>query len=262
VQPVQGRLFSRQFPADTNNRLVVNEATLRKFNIPAAQAVGQKLKMDWQGETFEYEIVGVVRDFHFESLHRAIQPYSFLLSSRPSFNYMVVRVNTTQVGPVLAALERAWKDLRPDDPFAYSFLDADFQQNYQAEVRTARIVRAFTLLSILISCLGLFGLAAFAAQQRTKEIGIRKVLGAGVGSIILLLSKDFLKLVGIAIVVALPLGGWLMGRWLENFAYRINVSWGLCALAGGLAVLVAFLTISLQSLRAASADPVKSLKSE
>jgi putative ABC transport system permease protein len=262
VQPVQGRLFSRQFPADTNNRLVVNEATLRKFNIPAAQAVGQKLKMDWQGETFAYEIVGVVKDFHFESLHRAIQPYCFLLNGRPSFNYMVVRVNTAEVGPVLASLEREWKALRPDDPFAYSFLDADFQQNYQAEVRTARIVRAFTLLSILISCLGLFGLAAFAAQQRTKEIGIRKVLGAGVGSIILLLSKDFLKLVGIAIVVALPLGGWLMGRWLEHFAYRIHVSWGLCALAGGLAVGVAFLTISLQSIRAASADPVKSLKSE
>ena len=258
----QGRLFSRQFPGDTNNRMVVNEATLRKFQIPDDKAIGQRLHFDWQGETHRFEIVGVVEDFHFENLHQTIEPYAFMLNNEPDYNYIIVHVNTANVANVLGFLEQTWKSLRPDEPFEYTFLNEDFQKNYQAEARTARIVRTFTIISILISCLGLFGLAAFAAQQRTKEIGVRKVLGASVANIVALLATDFLKLVLIAIVIASPLAWWAMNRWLQNFAYKIDIPWWVFAVAGGLALLIAFVTVSFQSIKAALMNPVKSLRTE
>ncbi|GAB3944087.1 ABC transporter permease [Spirosoma harenae] len=257
-----GRLFARQFPGDTSNRLVVNEATLRTFQIPLNKAVGQKLNFDWQGKTNQYEIVGVVKDFHFENLHQTIQPFTFLLNSRPDFNYMIVRVNTANMANVLSFLEQKWKVLRPDEPFQYSFLNEDFQKNYEVEARTSRIVSYFTAISILISCLGLFGLAAFAAQQRTKEIGVRKVLGASVTNIVLLLSKDFLTLVIIAILIASPIAWYAMDKWLQNFAYKIAVPWWVFAVAGLLALAIAFITVSFQSIKAALMNPVKSLRSE
>ncbi|MPR34822.1 ABC transporter permease [Salmonirosea aquatica] len=257
-----GRMFSREFPADTNNRIVVNEATLRKFAIPLETAVGQKLNFDWQGSTIPYEIVGVLKDFHYEDLHKPIEPYAFMLNLSPWFNYAVVHVNTTEVSSVLSLMEKTWAKLNPNLPFEYSFLDDDFQRNYQSDARTSRIVNTFTIISIFISCLGLFGLAAFAAQQRTKEIGVRKVLGASVSSIVTLLSKDFLKLVLIAIVMATPIAWYAMQFWLQDFAYKIDISWWVFALAGLLAVGIALLTVSFQSVRAALANPVKSLRSE
>ncbi|MGA0559784.1 ABC transporter permease [Larkinella sp. VNQ87] len=257
-----GRLFSRQFPGDTNNRMVVNEATLRKFQIPVEKAVGQKLNFDWQGQTHQYEIVGVLNDFHYEDLHQNIEPYGFMLNSRPDYNYIIVHVNTSNLAGVLGFLEQTWKKLRPDDPFEYTFLNEDFQKNYQAEARTSRIVSYFTAISILISCLGLFGLAAFAAQQRTKEIGVRKVLGASVTHIVLLLSKDFLKLVVIAILIASPIAWYAMNQWLQDFAYKIDIPLWIFAVAGGLALLIAFVTVSFQSIKAALMNPVNSLRSE
>ncbi len=257
----QGRMFSRQFPGDTANRLIVNEATLRKFQIAPANAIGQRLNFDWQGETTPFEIVGVVKDFHFEDLHQTIEPYAFMLSNRPSFNYVIAHVNGANLANTLSFLEQTWKSLRPDEPFEYTFLNEDFQKNYQAEARTSRIVSTFTLISILISCLGLFGLAAFAAQQRTKEIGVRKVLGASIPSIVTLLAKDFLKLVVIAILIASPIAWYAMHRWLQDFAYKIDIPWWVFVAAGGLALLIAFLTVSFQSIKAALMDPVKSLRS-
>ncbi|MFC5410242.1 ABC transporter permease [Larkinella bovis] len=257
-----GRLFSRQFPGDTNNRLIVNEAMLRKFEIPLQKAVGQRLNFDWQGQTHQYEIVGVLKDFHFENLHQAIEPYAFLLSSRPNYNYMIVHVNTDEMTNVIGFLEQKWKSLRPDDPFEYTFLNEDFQKNYQAEARTSQLVSYFTAISILISCLGLFGLAAFAAQQRTKEIGVRKVLGASVTNIVLMLSNDFLKLVLLAILIASPIAWWVMNQWLQDFAYKISIPWWIFAVSGGLALLIAFVTVSFQSIKAALMNPVKSLKTE
>ncbi len=258
----QGRLFSRQFPGDTANRLIVNEATLRKFQIAPANAIGQRLNFDWQGETTPFEIVGVVKDFHFEDLHQTIEPYAFMLNNRPSFNYVIAHVNGANTGNVLAFIEQTWKSFRPDEPFEYTFLNEDFQKNYQAEARTARIVSTFTIISILISCLGLFGLAAFAAQQRVKEIGVRKVLGASVSNIVVLLAKDFLTLVIIAIVIASPLAWYAMNRWLQDFAYRIDIPWWVFVAAGGLALLIAFLTVGYQAIKAALMNPVKSLRAE
>lgn len=257
-----GRLFSRQFPGDTANRMVVNEALLRKFQVPLQKAVGQRLNFDWQGQTHQYEIVGVLKDFHFEDLHQAIEPYAFMLNNRPDYNYIIAHVNTTDMGNVLRFLEQKWKTLRPEDPFEYTFLNEDFQKNYQAEARTSQLVSYFTAVSILISCLGLFGLAAFAAQQRTREIGVRKVLGASVTNIVLLLSKDFLKLVIIAILIASPIAWWAMDQWLQDFAYKITIPWWVFVVAGGLALLIAFITVSFQSIKVALMNPVKSLKTE
>ncbi|WP_421829461.1 ABC transporter permease [Larkinella sp.] len=259
---VAGRLFSRQFPGDTNNRLVVNESTLRKLQIPLRKAIGQKLNFNWHGQTYQYEVIGVLKDFHHENLHQPIEPYAFMLMTRPNFNYIIAHVNSDNMENVLGFLERTWKALRPDEPFEYSFLNEDFQKNYQAEVRTSRIVTYFTAISILISCLGLFGLAAFAAQQRTKEIGVRKVLGASISHIVLLLSTDFLKLVIIAILIASPMAWWAMNRWLQNFAYKITIPWWIFVAAGVLALLIAFITVSFQSIKAALMNPVKSLRSE
>ncbi|RIV17251.1 ABC transporter permease [Fibrisoma montanum] len=258
----QGRLFSRQFPGDTSDRLIVNEATLRKFQIDEKKAIGQRLDFTWQGQTYPFEIVGVVKDFHFEDLHETIEPYAFMLNRRPNFNYVIVHVNTPNMANVLGFLEQTWRSLRPDEPFEYTFLNEDFQKNYQAEARTSRIVTTFTIISILISCLGLFGLAAFAAQQRTKEIGVRKVLGASVTNIVMLLAKDFLKLVLIAILIASPIAWWAMNKWLQGFAYKIDIPLWVFLVAGGLAVLIAFATVSFQSIRAALMNPVKSLRSE
>ncbi|GAB3909587.1 ABC transporter permease [Larkinella knui] len=259
---VAGRLFSRQFPGDTNNRLVVNESTLRKLRIPLKKAIGQKLNFNWQGQTYQYEVIGVLKDFHYESLHQPIEPYAFMLMTRPNFNYMIAHVNTENMENVLSFLEKKWKALRPDEPFEYTFLNEDFQKNYQAEVRTSGIVTYFTAISILISCLGLFGLAAFAAQQRTKEIGVRKVLGASITNIVLLLSRDFLRLVIIAIVIASPVSWWAMNQWLQDFAYKIAIPWWIFVAAGGLALFIAFITVSFQSIKAALMNPVNSLRSE
>ncbi|HEV7347727.1 ABC transporter permease [Telluribacter sp.] len=258
----QGRMFSRGFPGDTNDRMVVNEALLKEFQIPADKAIGQRLSFDWEGVSYPFEIVGVVKDFHYENLHQTIQPYAFLLKNQAGFNYLIVHVNTDNMQNVLGFMEQKWKTLRPDEPFEYTFLNEDFQKNYEAEARTSSIVSYFTLISILISCLGLFGLAAFAAQQRTKEIGVRKVMGASVSSIVLLLSKDFLKLVLIAIVIASPIAWYAMNQWLADFAYKIHIPWWVFVVSGLLAVVIAFITISFQSIKAALMNPVKSLRSE
>jgi putative ABC transport system permease protein len=261
-QVLKGRLFSADFPGDTNYRMVVNEATLRKFGIPLEKAVGYKFNFGQQPNPGSLEIVGVVRDFHFEDLHQPIQPYAFLLNSSPTFNYLIVHINTAHVENALAFLEQKWKSVLPDVPFEYTFLDEDFQRNYKADARTSNIVSYFTGIAILISCLGLFGLAAFAAQQRTKEIGVRKVLGASVSSIVGLLSKVFIKLIIVAILIASPLGWYAMNRWLQGFAYKINIEWWMFGVAAVLIVGVGLLTISFQSIKAALLNPVKSLRSE
>ena len=263
IDALAGRLFSPQFPADTNARLVINLATVKELGFASAdEAVGKKLYFDWRGESYEYHIVGVVKDFHFQDLHVPIAPYAFSLNNRPFFSYLLVHAKAGNVSTLLASIGKTWGSLNPGEPFEYSFLDEDFQKNYATEDRRAAMVAFFTTIAILISCLGLFGLAGFSAEQRTKEIGIRKVLGASVSSIVGLLSKDFIKLVVIALLIAAPIGWYFMNKWLEDFAYRINIGWWMFAIAGVIAILIAFATISLHAIKAALSNPTKNLRTE
>jgi putative ABC transport system permease protein len=263
-----GRSFSGRIPADTSRRLtaiVLNETAVRALGYTPQTAVGKPLYADLGGQTQPFQVIGVVKDFHFQSLHQKITPYGFIRQGSPfaaSPNFLLARVEVAQLPQLLAALESHWKKINPAAPFAYSFLDQDFQRNYQAERRVFLMVGYFTGIAILIACLGLYGLMAYTVEQRTPEIGIRKILGASGSGLTLLLAGDFLKLVGVAGVIALPLGWWLMNRWLEAFAYRISISWWLFALAGGVALLIALLTVGAQAIKASQASPVKSLRAE
>lgn len=262
IQPLAGRVFSKDFPDDTSSRMVINLEGSKQMGFSSPQqAIGKKLLIDWQGQTYRWEIIGVVKDFHFKDLHSQIEPYGFQLNNRPQYNYAIAHLKGN-ISATLKSVEAAWRKLNPNEPLEYSFLDDDFQKNYEADNRLSLIVRNFTIIAILISCLGLFGLATFSAEQRTKEIGIRKVLGASVQSIVGLLSKEFLLLVVIAIVIASPLAWWAMNKWLQNFAYRTSIEWWVFVVAALIAVLIALLTISSQAIKAALANPVKNLRTE
>jgi putative ABC transport system permease protein len=263
IQPIAGRLFSSQFPADTSGRIIINLATVKELGFSSpGETIGKRLYFDWRGQSFEYHVVGVVKDFHFQDLHVPITPYAFLLNNQPFYSYLLVHAKPGNVSTILSSIGKTWSSLNPNEPFEYSFLDEDFQKNYATEDRRAAMVAFFTTIAILISCLGLFGLAAFSAEQRTKEIGIRKVLGASVGSIVGLLSKDFIKLVVIALFMAAPVGWYFMNKWLEDFAYRINIGWWIFVVAGVIAILIAFVTISLHAIKAALTNPTKNLRTE
>jgi len=204
--------------------------------------------------------VGLVKNFNFETLHHEVGPLMFLLQR--STDLASFKVNTTDLASLIGEIRNKWMALAPGIPFSYRFLDDSFNEMYRSEQQVGKIAIIFSVLAILISCLGMFGLATFIAEQRTKEIGIRKVLGASVQGIAGLLSADFLKLVGIAFLIAGPFGWWLMNKWLQDFAYRVSVSWWIFLAAGSAALLIALATVSTQAVRAALANPVKSLKTE
>ncbi|GAB3321329.1 ABC transporter permease [Larkinella ripae] len=256
-----GRNFSTQLTTDTLSTLgayLINETAAKRMGWTPAGALGKRVKF-WGTEG---RIIGVLNDFHFRPLHVAIQPFLFRFRPKEFYFTLLVKTKPGSLAPVLADIAKAYKKTKTDYPLSYGFVDQDLDAQYQAEQRIGRIVLCFAVLTILISCLGLFGLTAFTAEQRTKEIGIRKVLGASVTSIVALLSKDFLKLVLIALLIASPIAWYAMNRWLENFAYRIVIHWWVFALAGLLAVGIALLTIGFQSIKAALMNPVKTLRSE
>lgn len=265
VRLLAGRLFSNQFPSDTLHSFVINEEAIKQFGFASPQeAIGKWLAFDWDGQQLRYTIIGVVKNFHFRDLHETIDPFAFIFYNQADagFNYMIAHVRGGNIPTALAALQTTWKKLNPNEPFEYSFLDQDFQKNYEADSRRASLINYFTVIAIIISCLGLFGLATFTAEQRTKEIGIRKVLGASVYGIVALLSKDFMKLVFIAAIIASPVAWWAMNKWLQNFAYQTKIGWQVFALTTLIAVVIAFTTISFQAIRAALSNPVKSLRTE
>ena len=206
-------------------------------------------------------IIGLMKDFHLGSLHKPIEPL-VLTYMPPSVQYLLMKPRAGQTPQALADLEQVLKRFNPGYPFAPHFLDEAYEQLYDREQQVSTLINYFGVLAILISCLGLFGLAAFTAEQRTKEIGVRKVLGASVASIVALLSTDFLRLVLIALVLATPLAWWAVTQWLGTFAYKITLGWWLFAAAGTLAVGIALLTVSFQSVKAALMNPVKTLRSE
>lgn len=255
-----GRNFSRDFGTDSA-ALIVNETVAQ---LMGGNPVGKKLYAnfgDGNGQNMvAYTVIGVVKNFHFESLRETIGPLCLRLGNADWVT--AAKVSTADVKGLLSSIEQKWKSMAPGMPFNYQFLDEAFNNMYRAEQRTGRLGLSFAVIAILIACLGLFGLATYTAERRIKEIGIRKVLGASVGNLVALLSKDFLRLVLIASVIALPLAWWAMSKWLQDFAFRTEVSWWVLALAALAAVLIALFTISFQSIRAATANPVKNLRSE
>jgi putative ABC transport system permease protein len=263
VHLVAGRLFSKDFPTDTANRIILNEKAVQAFGFKSAEdAIGKNIAATRGGNESLFPIIGVVKDFHFEGLQSEIKSFGFLTPPRVSFNYLVAHINQGSIQPALQTIRTAWNKLNPNEPFEYSFLDQDFQKNYEAEERLAAIIRYFTIVAIFISCLGLFGLTTFTVEQRTKEIGIRKVLGASTPGIVGLLSKDFLKLVILSFVIASPLAWYFIHSWLESFAYRAPFTIWIIIAGWFIALLIAFLTISIQAVSAALANPVVSLRTE
>jgi putative ABC transport system permease protein len=253
-----GRNFSRDYSTDTNNYLL-NETGVKALGWKNPQnAIGKDIKYgDIQGK-----VIGIVKDSHFESLHQNIIPLLFAL---PSYNYyqkISVKIDGRNVQSAISALTDTWHRYLPESPFEYSFLDERFDQLYKAEQQQSSLFTIFSCIAIFIACLGLFGLSAFTISQRLKEIGIRKVLGASVPQIVIVLSKDFLKLVLIAAIIAFPVAWYSMNKWLLDFAFRINIHWWVFAIAGIIALIIAFATISFQSIKAALINPVKSLRSE
>ncbi|MBO0948411.1 ABC transporter permease [Fibrella forsythiae] len=260
MQLVQGRDFSRSFGSDSS-AIILNETAAKLFG--GNSVLGKRIATFASNDlkTFKsYTVIGIIKNFHYESLRQNIGGLSMVLN--PNSGGAAFRLNSANLPTLVRQIEAKWKALVPEQPFSYEFMDDGFDKMYRAEQRIGTLALTFAALAILIACLGLFGLAAFTAEQRTKEIGVRKVLGASVPSLIALLSKDFLKLVVIAILIASPVAWWAMHQWLQDFAYRIEMEWWVFGLAGTLAVAIALLTVSFQSIKAALMNPVKSLRSE
>ena len=262
IHIVAGRNFSRDYSMDTSN-FILNES--------AVKAIGWKSPQDAIGKDFKYgntkgQVIGVMADFHFESLQHAIVPMVLLnppvTPTNSSFNNLSIKLSDNNISGELASVEKIWKTYMPELPYQYTFLDENFNKMYQSEQRQETIFTVFACIAIFIACLGLFGLSAFEITQRIKEIGVRKVLGANVRSIVTLLSKDFLKLVLVATFIAFPIAWYAMSHWLQGFAYRIDIHWWVFLLSAILALIVALVTVSFQAIKAAIANPVDSLRSE
>lgn len=256
-----GRNFSKAIVTDTANFLL-NETAVKVLGWPSAEkAIGRNFSY---GGT-RGKVIGVVQDFHFESLRQRIAPMVLSMPNPalPNFyNALSVKIAGNNTTEAVASIEKIWKTYLPEIPFEYSFVDDSYNKLYQAEQRQGRLFTIFAGIAILIACLGLLGLSSFAITQRIKEIGVRKVLGAGTGSIVFLLSKDFMKLVLLAALIAFPVAWYAMSQWLADFAYRIPVSWWVFVAAGSIAAAIALLTVSILAIRAATANPVKSLRTE
>jgi putative ABC transport system permease protein len=261
LQLAAGRFLSRDFETDAGGGALLNETAVAALGWGSAEeALGRWVQLGG-GQGLRRTVVGVVRDYHHFSLQQAVEPMVVMLNP-PAFNVFTVRLETAELPATLDRLRQRWEGLFPGYPFTYAFVDEAFDQQYQAETRLTRIIGAFAGLAILIACLGLFGLAAYTTAQRRKEIGVRKVLGAGVPHIVALLSRRFAVLVGIAFLIGAPVAYFALDRFLDGFAYRIALGPSVFLLAGALALLIALATVSGLALRAATTDPVRSLRTE
>jgi len=258
MKMLAGRPFSKEFATDTTQAMVLNEAAVKLLGYSSPQqAIGKRFKQ-WGREG---KIIGVVKDFHFRSLQTVIKPLSMRIEPE-GCSLLAVNISANNAKSTIAAIENKWKTMVPTRPFSYFFLDEFFDRQYRAEERFGKLFLNFAILAILISCLGLLGLASYSTMQRTKEIGIRKVMGASVSNIVNLLSKDFLKLVLLSFVIATPLAAYFMYKWLQDFAYKTNMDWWIFAVSGIIAVFIALFTVSFQAIKAAITNPVKSLRTE
>jgi ABC-type antimicrobial peptide transport system permease subunit len=256
LQPLKKiHLYSNKFPTDASEAVIVNEAAIKAMRMESP--IGKRLTKDGK----QYKIVGVVKNYHFKSLHHKIEPLILLYRQKPG-HILVAKIRPGSTPEIIRDIEKIWKNFEPGYPVIYRFTDELLDDLYTSEKRIEKLFRYFSILSIFIACLGLFGLASFTAEQRTKEIGIRKALGASVSEIIFLLSKDFTKWVIVANIIAWPMAYYAMNRWLQNFAYRINIGIGTFTLAALLALVIALLTVGYQAVRAARVNPVEALRYE
>jgi len=252
-----GRFFSSQTPTDTGKAVLVNEASVRTFGWQKAEnAIGKRFG---KGDDIKY-VVGVVKDFNFESLHKPVE--ALMIQYAKNGSSLSLKIDGRHIDEAINHLKKTWQSAVPDIPLVYSFIDESIEHQYGNEQKMQGIFYGFAILSLLIACIGLFGLSIFVVERKIKEIGIRKVLGASVPGIVGLLSKDFVKLVIVAALIASPLSFYFMHEWLKDFAYRINIGWWVFVAAGIVALVIALLTVSVKAIKAAMENPVKSLRSE
>ena len=261
MQIDKGRYFSKEHPSDTT-AIVINEAVVNILNIK--NPVGKTLLApDPDGGDRKYNIIGVLKDFNYESLHQEVRPLVIHLYKNHGYgSFISVRIKPENYQSTISYLENTWKKFAGNQAFDYNFLDQNLAHLYIADQRASKIASTFSILAIFIACLGLLGLASFVTEQRTKEIGIRKVLGASIPSLLFMLSKEFLKWVLIANIIAWPVAYYVMNNWLNNFAYKVNISLWIFVLSGIAALIIALLTIISHAVRASTANPVKSLRYE
>jgi putative ABC transport system permease protein len=264
LKMAEGRFFSKEIPTD-GQAMILNESKARELGV--GDLLNKRIQM-WVGEGDRYEwfhIIGIVKDFHYESFHEPVKPLEMVMlhgTCQWPESFVSVRINTSNVRETMAHIRKTWREIIPGTPFEFSFLDKIYNDQYRNEERTARIFAIFTFFALFVACLGLLGLTSFAADQRTREIGIRKILGASVPGIILMMSREFIRWVLIANIVAWPLAYYIMRRWLQSFAYRSDIGLSVFILSGFIAVVIALLTVSFQTIKAAIANPVDSLRYE
>ena len=255
MRVIAGRFFAKDFRGDRNN-YVINETALKVMKMDPASAIGKELTFNGR----KGEIIGVLKDFNFKPIHQAVEP--LVMKYNGSGGNLVIRTTPANIKNIIAQVKNVFRNVYADYPFSYGFVDEELSKLYISEQQMGKLFDVFAILSVFVSCLGLFGLATYAAQKRIKEIGIRKVLGASVSGIVSMLSKDFMKPVAIAAVIAFPAAWWIMNQWLQGFAYKVEIGWRIFAAAGTIALLIAFVTVSFQAIKAAIANPVKSLRTE
>jgi putative ABC transport system permease protein len=266
MELLAGRNFNEQIASDSSS-VILNKRAFQMFgfkegeeNYIQTNAFDEETGRPLTNIFEKYKVIGTIEDFHYESMKQNIGPVGLFLA--PSRSVLSIKVDTDNFSETLAQLEAVWKKFGPNLPFNYTFLDEDFGNMYNSELRLAQVFSIFAGLAIFIGCLGLFALASFMAEQKAKEIGIRKVLGASVNSILLMFSKQFTKLVIIAFLLAVPLAWWGINSWLGNYSYRVEIGWELYLIAGLIAFAIAWFTVSYHSIRAAISNPIKSLKDE
>lgn len=259
IQLLAGRNFYKDFASDSSG-VILNETAAKVFGW-GEKATGHIISTSLnKGGKITYHVIGIVKDFHFKSLHERISPLVMVLAHNSGA--MIVKLKTKDIAGLTATLKKRWTELGSEEPLAYSFLDERFNNTYKSEQKIGLILGIFAGITILVACLGLFGLAAFTAEQRTKEIGIRKVLGASVAGVVTLLSKDFLKLALMAFIIAAPISWYIMNKWLQDFAYRVNITAWVFVITALIVVVITIITVSFQAIKAAIANPVKSLRTE
>ncbi|MCK4557742.1 MAG: ABC transporter permease, partial [Candidatus Aminicenantes bacterium] len=259
---IQGRGFSPEFPTDLKDACVISELTARRMGLE--NPIGMSITMNhpaWEESFRKAQIIGVVKDFHARTLHTAIKPFVFRMY-RPWHQYIFVKVDGTRIPEALGAIESTFKSSVPGYPYRFMFYDEAYNLQYVSEHQLGRLFNVFSLLSVFISCLGLFGLAAYMAEQKTKEIGIRRILGASIPGIATLTTKEFLKWVALAALVAWPVAYYVMSQWLQDFIYRVSIGPLVFCISGGLTLIIALFAVSYQSLKAATANPADSLRYE